>query len=148
MLASTFLLPFFLVGAVRVVYGSLLTSSVNDGRGKTCIVRAGGSDSIDDAPAILDAFQTCGQDGKVMFSNTTYHINSVMNTTGLKNCEINLHGTLLVCNTSFLRRSRNLLIAVFNLVGHKYKLLAQSFAPRWLSEPVNSMDYWRGSCGV
>lgn len=63
---------------------------------KTCIVPASGSSSIDDTPAVLDAFQTCGHGGKIIFSNTTYHINSIMNTTGLRDCEIDLRGTLLV----------------------------------------------------
>ncbi|KAL3419434.1 exo-rhamnogalacturonase b [Phlyctema vagabunda] len=60
---------------------------------KTCIVTP--SNGIDDAPAILQAFQDCGQNGKVEFLNETYHINSVMTTTNLKNVEIDLKGTLL-----------------------------------------------------
>lgn len=66
---------------------------------KTCIVKAGGNASIDDAPAIISAFSKCGQNGKVIFSNTTYHVNTVMNTTGLKNCQVDLQGTLLVQST-------------------------------------------------
>ncbi|KAK4612343.1 Alpha-L-rhamnosidase rgxB [Fulvia fulva] len=49
----------------------------------------------DDAPAIVDAFQRCGKDGKVVFNATTYHIDSVMNTTGLSNVEVDVQGTLL-----------------------------------------------------
>lgn len=63
---------------------------------KTCIVKPGGNSSIDDAPAITDAFVKCGHNGKVTFLNTTYHVNTVMNTTGLKNCQVDLQGTLLV----------------------------------------------------
>lgn len=33
--------------------------------------------------------------GIVIFENTTYHVNSVMNTTGLENCEVDVRGTLL-----------------------------------------------------
>ncbi|KAJ5741008.1 pectin lyase-like protein [Penicillium malachiteum] len=33
--------------------------------------------------------------GKIIFENTTYHVNSVMKTTGLQDCEVDLHGTLL-----------------------------------------------------
>ncbi|KAF8900381.1 glycoside hydrolase family 28 protein [Mucidula mucida] len=49
----------------------------------------------DDVPATLDAFRQCGHGGRVAFLNETYHIESVMNTTGLDNCEIDLRGTLL-----------------------------------------------------
>lgn len=61
-----------------------------------CTVPAAGSESIDDAPAILEAFRKCGHGGKIIFTNTTYHVNSVMNTTGLQDCEVDLQGTLLV----------------------------------------------------
>ena len=59
----------------------------------------------DSAPAIIDAFsgEKCGKNGKVVFKNETYHVASVMNTTGLENCEVEVHGTLLVRpNTSGL----------------------------------------------
>lgn len=49
----------------------------------------------DSAPAILDAFSKCGQNGKVIFDNKTYHVNSVMTTTGLHNVEVDIRGTLL-----------------------------------------------------
>lgn len=63
-------------------------------RNITCIVEAApnGSDSV---PAIIAAFKQCGRNGRVIFKNTTYNINSVMNTTGLENCEVDVRGTLL-----------------------------------------------------
>jgi hypothetical protein len=60
------------------------------------LVQPSGNASVDDAPAILEAFKTCGYGGRVVFLNTTYHVNSVMNTTGLKDCQVDLRGTLLV----------------------------------------------------
>jgi hypothetical protein len=63
---------------------------------RTCIIKGGGSESIDDTPAILGAFHECGKGGRIIFQNTTYHVNSVMNTSGLHNCDIDLYGTLLV----------------------------------------------------
>lgn len=63
---------------------------------KTCIVQPSGNASIDDAPAIIDAFDKCGHNGRVVFLNETYYINSIMNTTGLKNCDVDLKGTLFV----------------------------------------------------
>ncbi|KAG8164419.1 hypothetical protein KVR01_006337 [Diaporthe batatas] len=61
---------------------------------KTCTVKAGGSNATDDAPAILEAFRECGQDATVVFEPATYHINSVMNVTWLRNVKIDLQGTL------------------------------------------------------
>ena len=63
---------------------------------KTCTVEASGTNATDDAPAIISAFQECGQGGKVVFENTTYYVNSIMNTTGLNDVEVDLKGTLLV----------------------------------------------------
>lgn len=68
--------------------------------GKTCVVKAGGVNTTDDAPAIRQAFEECGQGGTVAFGNTTYYVNTVMNITGLKDCEIDLKGTLLVMSFS------------------------------------------------
>lgn len=63
---------------------------------KTCTVKSGGSNATDDAPAIIQAFRECGQDATVIFEPTTYHVNSVMNVTWLKNVNIDLQGTLSV----------------------------------------------------
>ncbi|PYI17430.1 exopolygalacturonase B [Aspergillus japonicus CBS 114.51] len=73
-----------------------LSDTTKSGRARaTCLVPAGNSTAVDDVPAILDALTTCGNGGRVSFSNTTYHINSVMNTTWLNDVEIDLQGTLL-----------------------------------------------------
>jgi galacturan 1,4-alpha-galacturonidase len=66
-------------------------------RGSECILTPGGT-GVDDSPAILDAFQQCGHNGHIVFQNTTYHIERVMNTTGLVNCVVDIKGTLLVGN--------------------------------------------------
>ncbi|KAF4962368.1 hypothetical protein FSARC_9553 [Fusarium sarcochroum] len=49
----------------------------------------------DDSPAILEAFNKCGKSGRIVFTNTTYHIGKVMKTIGLKDTEIQIRGTLL-----------------------------------------------------
>ncbi|GAB7363863.1 hypothetical protein MBLNU230_g4427t1 [Neophaeotheca triangularis] len=49
----------------------------------------------DSSPAIIEAFQKCGKNGKVIFKNETYHVDRVMETTGLENCEVEVHGTLI-----------------------------------------------------
>lgn len=64
-------------------------------RGDVCEVPAH-EDGSDDSAAILDAFDDCGHGGTIIFSNTTYHVEKVLNTTGLEDCRIELKGTLLV----------------------------------------------------
>lgn len=91
------LLP-FLAPAVAASYGA--TAAPRDSN--VCVVEPG-ADGSDSAPAILEAFERCGhnaegdagQRGKVVFKNETYHIQSVMNTTGLCNVDVDLQGTLL-----------------------------------------------------
>ncbi|KAF8608389.1 pectin lyase-like protein [Ceratobasidium sp. AG-I] len=62
--------------------------------GSQCVLTPGGA-GVDDSAAILDAFAQCGHNGHIVFQNTTYHIERVMNTTGLSNCTIDIEGTLL-----------------------------------------------------
>jgi hypothetical protein len=87
---------FFLSIAGLAVASSVEETGPQKPGPSTCVVKPGGNSSIDDAPAVIDAFKTCGHNGKVVFLNETYHINTVMNTTGLNNCVVDLQGTLLV----------------------------------------------------
>ena len=64
-------------------------------RSKNCSVKASGNPNGDDAPAIIQAFKDCKQDGHITFENTTYYIASIMNTTGLNKVDIEVKGTLL-----------------------------------------------------
>ena len=64
-------------------------------RSRTCVVKASQDPMIDDAPCIQAAFQECREDAHIIFENTTYYIASVMNTTGLRNVDVELRGTLL-----------------------------------------------------
>lgn len=65
---------------------------------KSCVVKGGQSKEIDDAPAILHAFKECGRHGSVFFKPQTYYVNSVMNVSWLKDVDIEIHGTLEVCD--------------------------------------------------
>jgi hypothetical protein len=67
------------------------------GHQNSCVIKSGGTNVTDDAPAILKAFRKCGQNGKIVFEPTTYYINSVMNISWLDNVDIDIRGTLLVC---------------------------------------------------
>jgi galacturan 1,4-alpha-galacturonidase len=82
-----------LIATLAVILGPVTAHSRL--RSNTCIIEPS-SDGFDDAPAVVKAFKDCGQNGAVVFLNETYHIQSVMNTTGLKNCYVDLKGTLLV----------------------------------------------------
>lgn len=67
--------------------------------GQTCVVQPG-PNGTDSAPAIIQAFEQCGRNeaagrGTVVFTNQTYTVKSVMNTTGLSNVDVDLRGTLL-----------------------------------------------------
>ncbi len=85
-----------LFATAQVALGFSPSTIVERNPPRTCIVPAAGNPSIDDTPAVLKAFSDCGHGGKILFENTTYHINRVMNTTGLEDVEIDLRGTLLV----------------------------------------------------
>ena len=100
MFISKFIVSLLSVGAVGAALGSALSESGQPRR--TCTVKAGGTEATDDAPAVIEAFKNCGEDGRVVFQNTTYYINSVMNTSGLRNCEVDLYGTLLVYSSSLV----------------------------------------------
>jgi hypothetical protein len=59
--------------------------------GSSSTAKAGGSDSIDDALAIYDAFVECQSNGRIIFRNTTYPINSAMNTSALQDVDIDIY---------------------------------------------------------
>ena len=62
-------------------------------RGNVCTIEPSGGD---DSPAIISAFKQCNRDSVVVFQNKTYHVERIMSTHGLKNVEVQNHGTLLV----------------------------------------------------
>lgn len=63
---------------------------------KTCVVPAHGNGE-DDSPSINAAFNTCSQNGHVIFAeNNTYNIQQVLQLHNLSNVKIDLRGTLLV----------------------------------------------------
>lgn len=94
MLAGAYIVSLFVGSALSAALDSIIRDSPE--HRKTCTVRPGGSEDVDDAPAIVEAFEQCGHNGNVLFLNTTYYVNSVMNTSGLRNCQVDIYGTLLV----------------------------------------------------
>jgi hypothetical protein len=74
-----------------------LSPVVAKGHQNSCVIKSGGTNVTDDAPAILKAFRECGQNGRIVFEPITYYVNSVMNISWLENVDIDIRGTLLVC---------------------------------------------------
>ncbi|KAJ5111504.1 pectin lyase fold/virulence factor [Penicillium argentinense] len=62
---------------------------------EVCVVQASGSNTTDDAPAIVQAFKRCGRGGRIEFKPTTYYVNSVMNISWLEDVEVDIRGELL-----------------------------------------------------
>ncbi|KAJ3730589.1 pectin lyase-like protein [Lentinula raphanica] len=75
-------------------YSLALSTSGIQRAGLTCTVSAS-TNGTDDAPAITEAFQMCGSNSVILLHDPVYHIESVMNTTGLSNVTIDLTGTML-----------------------------------------------------
>lgn len=94
MLVAAYIVSLLAGGAISAAIDSV-TRDTSDHR-KTCTVHPGGSEDIDDAPAIREAFEKCGHHGNVVFLNTTYYVNTVLNTSGLSDCQVDIYGTLLV----------------------------------------------------
>lgn len=79
-----------------LVLSATLASFIVSAYALNCIVPASGTNATDDAPAIVQAFETCGQGGTITFSpDTTYYVNTVMNVTA-QDAVIDIHGTLVV----------------------------------------------------
>ncbi|KAF5350918.1 hypothetical protein D9758_010498 [Tetrapyrgos nigripes] len=83
-----------LVVPVAVSFFQLAYGGTVQHQGSTCTVHAS-DDASDDAPAILEAFQLCGIGGQILLHDDLYHIETEMNTTGLKDVTIDLTGTML-----------------------------------------------------
>jgi hypothetical protein len=62
---------------------------------QTCIVESQDNGS-DDVPSIIEAFQKCHRDSHIVFLNTTYQINQVLEFDNLENVKIEINGTLQV----------------------------------------------------
>ncbi|KAG5340643.1 hypothetical protein C0989_000898 [Termitomyces sp. Mn162] len=81
------------------MYFLLIAHAYGDSSSNTarvCRVHASADGVSDDAPAIRKAFEDCQRDGHIIFDDTTFHIESVLQTTGLHNVVIDLRSTLLV----------------------------------------------------
>ena len=67
--------------------------------GSSCYIYPSPADDsgqpADDAPSIMQAFAECGTDGSVILTSDVFHIDQVMNTTNLRNCDVSLYGEMI-----------------------------------------------------
>ncbi|KAJ5785795.1 uncharacterized protein N7503_011007 [Penicillium pulvis] len=80
---------------------------------------------VDDTPYIHKAFETCGSNGHIVFSNYTFNINSVLNTTNLVNCDVSLQGELLFSDD------------IPYWLNHSYSVVFQNQSTAWLFGGTN-----------
>ncbi|KAF2027136.1 extracellular exo-polygalacturonase-like protein [Setomelanomma holmii] len=79
---------------VAALYVFEVAANLTQGR-KTCTIKANGSNLTDDAPAIRAAFKECGNHGKIVFTPTTYFVNTELDIRGLEDVDIDIQGELL-----------------------------------------------------
>ena len=91
-------------------------------------------DPVDDAPSILKAFELCGTNGTVILQNYTYHIDQVMNTTGLVNCDVELHGEMIWSDN------------IPYWLGHSYSVTYANLSTAWFfgGENVTFKGFGKG----
>lgn len=80
---------------------------------------------VDDTPSILRAFELCGTNGSVILTDNTFHIDQVMNTTNLLNCDVELHGEM-VWSTN-----------VPYWLSHSYSVVYANLSTAWLFGGTN-----------
>ncbi|CAI7622851.1 unnamed protein product [Penicillium bialowiezense] len=87
---------------------------------------------VDDSPSIQEAFDTCGTNGTVIFTDNVFHVNTVLNTTNLLNCDVYLRGELrLSTNIPYWRT-------------HAISVVLQDQVTAWLFGGTNVNFYGQG----
>jgi hypothetical protein len=88
--------------------------------------------AVDDSPSIQQAFDMCGTNGTVIFSKNLFHVNTVLNTTNLLNCDVHLRGELrLSTNIPYWRT-------------HAISVVLQDQVTAWLFGGTNVNFYGEG----
>ena len=89
-----------------------------------CTPVAGGSSSIDDAPAIMTAIKSCGSAGTIVLpAGKTYYANSVVDFAGCANCDFQLEGTLKFSSSTSYWGGKTAMISVSKIAGLKFRSL-------------------------
>ncbi|KAJ5820040.1 hypothetical protein N7474_005631 [Penicillium riverlandense] len=115
---------FWLLGALAPLTAAYV---VNDGT--TCTLYPESlkhnGQAVDDAPSIHQAFNLCGINCTVIFSDNTFNINSVLNTTNLLNCDVSLRGELRFSDD------------IPYWLSHSYNVVLQNQSTAWLFGGTN-----------
>ncbi|KAJ9499560.1 hypothetical protein H2202_005143 [Exophiala xenobiotica] len=123
---------FFLLSIVSSVTAYVVNN------GSTCYVYPESSthfgQPVDDTPSILQAFELCGTNGSVILTNNTFHVNQVMNTTALTNCDVELHGEMVWSDN------------IPYWLGHSYSVVYANLSTAWFfgGENVTFRGFGRG----
>lgn len=111
----------------------------------TCTVPAN-NNGTDDSPAILAAFKECRKGRRIVFSNTTYHVNQMMTNSDLEDTQIEIHGTLLV-ESPTSSHLHGLCAADKQLkVEQRHRLLVKPPSTDWFPEWLRSLVPRRQEC--
>ncbi|KAL1987783.1 hypothetical protein VTN96DRAFT_2623 [Rasamsonia emersonii] len=84
-----------------------------------------GGQPVDDSPSILKAFELCGINGSVILPDEKFHINQVMNTTNLLNCDVSIYGELIWSTN------------IPYWLSHSYPVTFQNLSAAWLFGGTN-----------
>ncbi|KAJ5216247.1 uncharacterized protein N7498_002654 [Penicillium cinerascens] len=87
---------------------------------------------VDDAPSIQQAFDMCGTNGTVIFTKNVFHVNTVLNTTNLLNCDVHLRGELRFSDNIPYWRT------------HAISVVLQNQVTAWLFGGINVNFYGEG----
>jgi galacturan 1,4-alpha-galacturonidase len=89
-----------------------------------CTPAAGGSASIDDAPAIASAIASCGNGGTIVIpEGSTYHLNSVLSFAGCEDCDFQVEGLLKFASDLDYWKDRTAILDIKNINGLKLRSL-------------------------
>lgn len=84
----------------------------------TCTPSSGGSESIDDVPAISSAISSCGNGGTVVLpAESTYYANSVLSFAGCKGCQFQIEGLLKFSDSTSYWNGKIAMIYLDNISG-------------------------------
>ncbi|KAI0533924.1 glycoside hydrolase family 28 protein [Xylaria digitata] len=89
------------------------------GRAAACTPTAGGSDTIDDVPAIQSAIAACQSGTIVIPPSSTYHINSVFSFKGCAGCTLQVEGLLKVASDTDYWNGKDAIFDISGITGAK-----------------------------
>ncbi|KAL2809218.1 pectin lyase fold/virulence factor [Aspergillus granulosus] len=112
---------------LSLISASLANPSRVEHARAVCTPTSGGSGSIDDVPAIVDAISSCGDGGTIVFpEGTTYYLNSVLDLNGCSGCDIQIEGLLKFASDTDYWNGKTAMINAKDIDGLKIRSLTGS----------------------